>query len=80
MGEERKIRSMTNSCRSLSEKQGASRGRETTARKPHNKKNRWIGERQRGQAPPPTHTPRIKLTRRVHHPVLIGHAASLTPY
>ena len=57
MGEERKIRSMTNSRRSQSEKQWASRGRETTARKPHNKKNRWRGERQRGQAPPPpTHT------------------------
>jgi hypothetical protein len=24
--------------------------------------------------------PRIKWTRRVLHPVLIGHAASLTPY
>jgi hypothetical protein len=29
-------------------------------------------------APPPA--PRTKLTRRVPHPVLIGHAASLTPY
>jgi len=29
------------------------------------------------QAPPP---PRTKWTRRVPHPVLIGHAASLTPY
>jgi hypothetical protein len=29
------------------------------------------------QEPPP---PRIKWTRRVPHPVLIGHAASLTPY
>ena len=28
-------------------------------------------------APPP---PRTKWTRRVPHPVLIGHAASLTPY
>ena len=27
--------------------------------------------------PPP---PRTKWTRRVPHPVLIGHAASLTPY
>ena len=27
--------------------------------------------------PPP---PRTKWTRRVTHPVLIGHAASLTPY
>jgi hypothetical protein len=25
-------------------------------------------------------TPRTKWTRRVPHPVLIGHAASLTPY
>jgi hypothetical protein len=30
--------------------------------------------------PPPTHPPRTKWTRRVPHPVLIGHAASLTPY
>ena len=30
------------------------------------------------QAPPPL--PRTKWTRRVPHPVLIGHAASLTPY
>jgi Ca2+-dependent lipid-binding protein len=29
------------------------------------------------QDPPP---PRTKWTRRVPHPVLIGHAASLTPY
>ena len=29
-------------------------------------------------APPPA--PRTKWTRRVPHPVLIGHAASLTPY
>ena len=29
-----------------------------------------------GSAPPPTHTPRTKWTRRVPHPVLIGHAAS----
>ena len=30
-----------------------------------------------GGVPPP---PRTKWTRRVPHPVLIGHAASLTPY
>jgi hypothetical protein len=30
--------------------------------------------------PPPTPPSRTKWTRRVHHPVLIGHAASLTPY
>ena len=30
-----------------------------------------------GPAPPPLRT---KWTRRVPHPVLIGHAASLTPY
>ena len=30
------------------------------------------------RAPPPP--PRTKWTRRVPHPVLIGHAASLTPY
>ena len=30
--------------------------------------------------PPPSPTPRTKWTRRVPHPVLIGHAASLTPY
>jgi hypothetical protein len=28
----------------------------------------------------PTHPSRTKWTRRVPHPVLIGHAASLTPY
>jgi len=31
-------------------------------------------------APPPPSLPRTKWTRRVPHPVLIGHAASLTPY
>jgi hypothetical protein len=31
------------------------------------------------QAPPPL-LPRTNRTRRVPHPVLIGHAASLTPY
>jgi hypothetical protein len=30
--------------------------------------------------PPPPPSPRTKWTRRVPHPVLIGHAASLTPY
>jgi hypothetical protein len=30
--------------------------------------------------PPPFPPPRTKRTRRVPHPVLIGHAASLTPY
>ena len=30
--------------------------------------------------PPPSPAPRTKWTRRVPHPVLIGHAASLTPY
>jgi len=30
--------------------------------------------------PPPPPLPRTKWTRRVPHPVLIGHAASLTPY
>ena len=34
--------------------------------------------RGRRRAPPPP--PRTKWTRRVPHPVLIGHAASLTPY
>ena len=34
-----------------------------------------------GAPPPPPHPPpRTKWTRRVPHPVLIGHAASLTPY
>ena len=33
---------------------------------------------ERAQAPPPLS--RTKWTRRVPHPVLIGHAASLTPY
>ena len=32
-----------------------------------------------GSVPPPP-PPRTKWTRRVPHPVLIGHAASLTPY
>jgi hypothetical protein len=39
--------------------------------------------RSRGSASPPCRTPpfpRTKWTRRVPHPVLIGHAASLTPY
>ena len=31
------------------------------------------------QTPPPPPPPRTKWTRRVPHPVLIGHAASLTP-
>ena len=35
--------------------------------------------RRRRRAPPPR-PPRTKWTRRVPHPVLIGHAASLTPY
>ena len=30
--------------------------------------------------PPPPPAPRTNRTRRVPHPVLIGHAASLTPY
>ena len=30
--------------------------------------------------PPPPPPPRTNRTRRVPHPVLIGHAASLTPY
>jgi hypothetical protein len=30
--------------------------------------------------PPPLPPPRTKWTRRVPHPVLLGHAASLTPY
>ena len=34
----------------------------------------------RTPAPPPPPPPRTKWTRRVPHPVLIGHAASLTPY
>jgi hypothetical protein len=32
------------------------------------------------RVPPPPPPPRTKWTRRVPHPVLIGHAASLTPY
>jgi len=32
------------------------------------------------KAPPPPPTSRTKWTRRVPHPVLSGHAASLTPY
>ena len=31
------------------------------------------------RAPPPPPSPRTKWTRRVPHPVLIGHAASLPP-
>jgi hypothetical protein len=34
----------------------------------------------RPSARPPHPPPRTKWTRRVPHPVLIGHAASLTPY
>ena len=33
-----------------------------------------------GLPPPPLPPLRTKWTRRVPHPVLIGHAASLTPY
>ena len=33
-----------------------------------------------GTPPPPPPFSRTKWTRRVPHPVLIGHAASLTPY
>jgi hypothetical protein len=33
-----------------------------------------------GASPPPPTPPRTKWTRRVPHSVLIGHAASLTPY
>jgi len=33
-----------------------------------------------GMQPPPPPRPRSNWTRRVPHPVLIGHAASLTPY
>ena len=33
-----------------------------------------------GAPPPPPPPPRTKWTRRVPHHVLIGHAASLTPY
>ena len=33
-----------------------------------------------GESPPPPPPPRTKWPRRVPHPVLIGHAASLTPY
>ena len=36
-----------------------------------------LAARRAAEAPPPTHT-RTKWTRRVPHPVLIGHAASLT--
>ena len=36
----------------------------------------FFGTANHGNAPPP---PRTKWTRRVPHPVLIGHAASITP-
>jgi len=36
--------------------------------------------RLQSQVPSPPPSPRTKWTRRVPHPVLIGHAASLTPY
>ena len=38
------------------------------------------GRRGARHRPPPPPPPRTKWTRRVPHPVLIGHAASLTPY
>ena len=38
---------------------------------------RWHPAERRGPLTPPSRTNR---TRRVPHPVLIGHAASLTPY
>jgi hypothetical protein len=40
--------------------------------------NSGLGSAQVAQPPPPPS--RTKWTRRVPHPVLIGHAASLTPY
>ena len=39
---------------------------------------RELSQLREQQAPPPSS--RTKWTRRVPHPVLIGHAASLTPY
>ena len=40
-----------------------------------------VAARERAPACPPAPPPsRTKWTRRVPHPVLIGHAASLTPY
>jgi hypothetical protein len=51
------------------------------ARRNDGRGNGWSCEQRRelrsAQRPPP---PRTKLTRRVPHPVLIGHAASPTPY
>ena len=41
---------------------------------------RTLAPARHAPAPPPPPPPRTKWTRRVPHPVLIGHAASLTPY
>ena len=40
----------------------------------------FIGGTSQVLRPPPPLSPGTKWTRRVPHPVLIGHAASLTPY
>ena len=41
---------------------------------------RAFGHKLKKAPPPPPPPSRTKWTRRVPHPVLIGHAASLTPY
>ena len=57
---------------------GDGRARRATAAPPRRGAGRRLGARRRGAPPPPS--PRTKWTRCVPHPVLIRHAASLTPY
>ena len=62
---------------------GAARGRQRGARR--RAPRRCVPRRRGGGGgapppPPPPSPPRTNRTRRVPHPVLIGHAASLTPY
>ena len=47
---------------------------------PTNARNQAAMDALVAQVPTPTPPPRTNRTRRVPHPVLIGHAASLTPY
>ena len=69
-GKGRSIRLLTNSRRSQSEKQWASRGRETAARKPHNKKSqahttngtRARGRWEPGQKPRPRTGPVLEIS------------------
>jgi len=77
-----KIRLMTNSHKprhKSQDAQEASQGYTSGWRRARERIERHSRRAVRGCALPPP-LPRTKWTRRVPHPVLIGHAASLTPY